>query len=214
MFEDFLNDYLIKINEQDREAILNYAGLGFRKVNSILRGVWDYDKNGRLTDEIRNEAIELASRLRDSLLKVPPLAFNMTTYRGVGISTFYKSGITSLKELKYLEGNYFYEDGFTSTSMLRETSFFAKQPEWGSNCNIEITYLIPQDSEDGLCIHSADLNYAVNQNEFLINSSTLFRVLGVQIDENSNKAYIKMMLIPQKLWNPLDYEMERQNLQK
>ncbi len=37
MFNDFLNDYLAKINEQDREVIFNYAGLGFRKVNSILR---------------------------------------------------------------------------------------------------------------------------------------------------------------------------------
>ncbi len=166
-----------------------------------------------LTEEVRKEANETASLLRVAILKVSPLGFNMTTYRGVGISTFYKSGITSLKELKYLEGNYFYEEWFTSTSMLRETSFFAKQPEWGSNCNIEITYLIPQDSEDGLCIHSSELNYAINQNEFLINSSSLFKVLKVQTDEN-NTARIKMMLIPQKLWNSLDYEMERQNLGK
>lgn len=209
MLDEFLNAYLVKINENDREIIRNYTGLGFQKINSILRGIWDYEKNGILTEKIKKEAYKSASNLRATLLKVPPLSFNLTTYRGVGISAFYPSGISNLEELKYLKGNYFFEEGFTSTSMLRETSFFAHQPDWGSNCNIEITCLIPRDSEDGICLHSRELNYAASQNEFLINNSSLFKILEVQIDKRTNTAKIIMILIPQKLWNPMDYEMER-----
>lgn len=207
--KEFLNTYDKRLDEFDRESLMNYQGLGFRKINSILRGVWDYEKNGKLTPEIKREAHIMSENLRIALLKTPTLPFTMKTYRGVSIATFYQSGITKLEELEYLKGKYFYEEGFTSTSLIRERSFFINKPSFGEDCNIEIEYIIPEDSCDGVLLDATITGYETNQSEFLINSSTLFQVMDVEVDKNTNTARIKLFLIPQKLWNPLDYEQER-----
>lgn len=208
-FNEFLNTFYERTNDEERQNIQSYTGLNFRKVNSYLRGVWDYEKNGRLTEEIKNEASELASNLRKVLLKAPVLPFNIVVYRGVGIETFYSYGITKIEDLIYLKDKFMYEDGFTSTSLLRSNSFYENKPEWGSICNIEIECLVPSESEDGLPLIDSDMSYSENQLEFLINSSSLFKVIDVEINKEQNTARIKTILIPQKLWNPLDYEMER-----
>ena len=44
-FNLFLNEFYDKTNYVEREEIKNYTGLNFRKINSILRGIWDYDNN-------------------------------------------------------------------------------------------------------------------------------------------------------------------------
>lgn len=208
-FNEFLNTFYERTSSEERQNIQSYTGLNFRKVNSYLRGVWDYEKNGRLTDEIKSEASELASSLRKVLLKAPVLPFNMLVYRGVGIETFYSYGITKIEDLIYLKDKFMYEDGLTSTSLLRKSSFYENKPEWGSICNIEIECLVPSETEDGLPLIDSDISYSENQLEFLINSSSLFKVIDVEINKEQNTARIKTILIPQKLWNPLDYEMER-----
>ena len=208
-FTVFLDEFYERTSIQERASILSYTGLSFRKVNDYLRGIWNYEKNGKLTDEVKKEASSIADNLRKVLLKAPFLPFNMVVYRGVGISTFYSYGITKIEDLIYLKDIYLYEEGFTSTSLLRSNSFYSKQPEWGSICNIEIECLVPSESEDGVALIDNIISYSENQLEFLINSSSLFKVIDVKIDKESNKAKIKTILIPQKLWNPLDYDMER-----
>ncbi len=208
-FDAFLEEFYKKTSNEERDGILSYTSLKFRKVNDILRGVWNYEKNGKLTEEIKSETNNLANSLRRVLLKAPVLPFNMKVYRGVGISSFYSYGITKLEDLIFLKDKYMYEEGFTSTSLLRTNSFYAKQPEWGSICNIEIKCTIPEYSEDGVALIDSSISYSESQLEFLINSSSLFKVIDVEVNKSENTARIKTILIPQKLWNPLDYEMER-----
>lgn len=209
IFSEFLNVFYERTSTEERENIKSYTGLNFRKVNSCLRGVWDYEKNGKLTDEVKEEAYKLATNLRKVFLKAPLLPFNIVVYRGVGIETFYSYGITKIEDLIYLKDKYLYEEGFTSTSLLRSNSFYYNQPEWGSICNIEIECLVPSESEDGLPLIDSDMSYSENQLEFLINNLSLFKVLDVLIDKENNTAKIKTILIPQKLWNQPDYERER-----
>jgi len=213
-FKEYLNSFIRKLSQEEMDKIIRYTGIDFRRVNPILRGYWDYDKSGVLTDEIKNEAHALADDIRKILFKSTSLGFNFKTYRGTSIRNFYSYGINSLSDLTLLIGRYFYEEGFTSTSLLQETSFFSKQPEWGDFCNIEIEYLISADSDDGMALINDSLSYSESQNEFLINSGSLFKVLNVEIDSNNNQAKVIMVLIPEKIWNPLDYEIEHQNLQK
>lgn len=208
-FDNFLNNFFEATNYEEREVLKRYTGLDFRKVNSILRGIWDYEKNGALTEETKKDISEYARALRSVLLKAPSLPFNMNVYRGLGIEAFYSYGISNLNDLICLKGKYMYEDGFTSTSLLKTNSFFTKPPEWGSKCNIEMECLVPASSEDGVALILEDISYSSNQLEFLINSSSLFKVIDVIIDEKNNSAKIKTILIPQKIWSPLDYEMER-----
>lgn len=209
VFDTFLNAFFETTNYEEREILKRYTGLDFRKVNSILRGIWDYEKNGVLTEDIKKEISEYARVLRSVLLKAPSLPFNINVYRGLGIEAFYSYGISNLGDLICLKGKYMYEEGFTSTSLLRTNSFFTKPPEWGSTCNIEMECIIPASSEDGVALILDEISYSSNQLEFLISSSSLFKVVDVIIDEEKRSAKIKTILIPERIWNPLDYEMER-----
>jgi len=214
-FETYISNLLASLTRDEISKILRYTGIDFRRVNPVLRGYWDYDKSGALTDEIKSDAYVLAESIRKIILKSSrSLGFNLKTYRGTSIRSFYSLGITSLCDLSCLKDKYLYESGFTSTSLLSETSFFVKQPEWGDLCNIEIEYFIPGDSNDGIALLSESLSYSTSQNEFLINNGSLFKVVDINVDKAKNCAYLKMVLIPEKIWNPLDYQMEHQNLEK
>lgn len=209
-----LNRFIENLNTEEKNTIREYTGLNFRKINSILRGYWDYEITGRLTENMKFQIKELSNNLRKILIKSPELPFNMVTYRGVNISAFRSFGITTLQELPLLKNNFIYEEGFTSTSMVKETSFYEKQPEWGNSCNIEITYVIPTGADDGIMLTDEQISYSPNQNEYLINNSSLFKVLDVEVNEPKNCAKIKMILIPQKIWNLIDYEIERKDCQE
>ncbi len=207
--DGYIEKYLEKINCDEQNTLKAYTGLAFRRINSVLRGSWDYEINGALTAQVKEESQQLADSIRTILLKSDSLPMNIKTYRGVSLSAFRAYGVNSLNDLKNMENRYMYEDGFTSTTLIRDESFFYKQTDWGEKANIEVEYLIPNESDDGMVLNNASTSFSPNQDEYLINSSSLFKVLSVDIDEKNNQAKIRMALVPQKVWNSYDYEMER-----
>lgn len=207
--DGYIEKYLEKINCDEQNTLKAYTGLAFRRINSVLRGSWDYETNGALTAQVKEESYQLADSIRTILLKSDSLPMDIKTYRGVSLSAFRAYGVNSLNDLKNMENRYMYEDGFTSTTLIRDESFFYKQTDWGEKANIEVEYLIPNESDDGVVLNCAAISFSPNQDEYLINSSSLFKVLSVDIDEKNNQAKIRMALVPQKVWNPYDYEMER-----
>lgn len=94
-----------------------------------------------------------------------------------------------------------YEEGFTSTSISSESSYFNKTLENGKTYNVGIKYLIPRESKDGILLSSSDLSYSPNQNEYLLNSGSLVKVLDVSVDSERNLAELVVMLIPKRLWD-------------
>ena len=209
-FASFLNEYLSRLNNENLANLRSYTGLQFRNVNAVLRNNWNYEVNGRLTSELKEESLHLAEEIRHAINKAPQINGGIKTYRGVSIATFQSYNIFTLNDLYALEGKYLYEEGFTSTSLIKEKSFFYTDPfTLNGKPNILIEYLIPDGSDDGIALLSDEISYSPNQAEFLINSSTLFRVISVSVDEKNNVAYMKVLLIPQRIWNTQDYEMER-----
>ena len=95
-------------------------------------------------------------------------------------------------------GQYFYERGFTSTSILRETSAFSSELDCWKTRNIEIEYLIPSEFNEGLPLITKDLCYTDIENEFLINTGTLCKIVDVMVDED--KAYLTAVFVPKKIW--------------
>ncbi len=209
--EAYIEKYKERLSYQEQQTLKSYTGLAFRRINSILRGSWDYEINGALTPEIKAESNQLADAIRTTLMKSESLPMDMKVYRGVSLSTFRAYGVNSLSDLKKMENKYMYEDGFTSTTLIREESFFYKQTEWGEKANIEVEYLIPNESDDGAFLNDASVSFSPNQDEYLINSGSLFKVISVDIDEKTNQARVRMALVPQKVWSPYDYEMERKS---
>lgn len=212
-FDSFLSEYLSKLNKEDAINLRSYTGLKFRNVNAILRNNWNYEVNGKLTKELKEESLELAEKIHCAINKAPEINGGIKTYRGVSINSFQSYNIFTLADLKSLEGKYLYEEGFTSTSLIKNQSFFYKEPfTLTGKPNILIEYLIPDGSDDGIPLLCDEISFSPNQVEFLINSSSLFRVSYVEVDQKNNVALMQILLIPQRVWNPHDYEMERNSL--
>ena len=94
-----------------------YTGFSYGKINSLKRGVWDYDKLGMQTKEIKQEYEEAGKNLEKIISKVEPLPTNMVTYRGCDLKYFWRFGIHSLEELSELKGTYIYDNAFKYFNM-------------------------------------------------------------------------------------------------
>ena len=204
-------EFLEKLSLEERNCLLNYTGLGFRNINAVLRNTWNYQVNGALSPELKKEYTLLGDQIRKVLNKALELPMGIKTYRGVSINAFYAYNISTIQDLKYLENGYLFEDGFTSTSLIKEKCFYYKNPyTLTGKPNILIEYLIPQNSCDGIPLISEESSLAVSQDEFLINRSSLFKVTKVSVDYSNNTAFLQVLLIPEKVWNYSDYIRERE----
>ena len=199
------------ISNQEIELIRYYTGIAYRKINAILRDNWNYETNGLLTDEKKDEYRKLSSDISSVIDRIPPLKNNIITYRGSTLSPFKRYGINSLEDLLSLNGEYYYEQAFTSTSLIREASFFDRALEWHSKCDIEIAYLIPKDSNEGIPLLDSNTSYSKQQSEYLINKGSLSKIKDVKLSPDKTKAYITMLLIPKRIWNK---DIQRDNNNK
>jgi len=214
VFGDFYDKYLEKLSYIEMENIKSYTGYQFRNINALLRNNWTYEVNGILDKDMEALFSNMSIIINQALGKVDSLPVNMKTYRGVDLSSFSAYHIQKIEDLMFLKGNYLYESGFTSTSIIRETSFYYVPSEWGKKANIEIEYLIPEGSDDGVLLSSENLTCSSVQNEYLIRSSSLFKVIDVNIDSIRQVAKLLVMLVPEKVWNPVDYAREKTEIGK
>ncbi len=208
-----VDDFISQLSSEEAKNLRSYTGYQFRNINAVLRNNWNYEVNGRLTDELKKEYNALAENIHQVLNKTTAIPTGIKTYRGVSIQAFQSYGIFSLNDLVYLEGKYLYEEGFTSTSLIKEKCFYYTDPfTLTGKPNILIEYLIPENSDDGIALLSDNLSYSTNQTEFLLRDSSLFKVISVSIDTTNNVAFMKLMLIPERIWNYPDYEFERNEM--
>ncbi len=202
-------NYIEGLSVNELASLRYYTGYDFRNINNTMRCKWNYEENGLLTNEKKDKYQKLGEEISNIINRFPEISFNMKAYRGVSIRAFYDYGITSLSELSNMVGHYIYESGFTSSSLLRNHSFFAKQPEWGDRCNIEIEYYIPANSHDGAILLSDALSYSKGQIEYVMNSGSLSKIISVEIDKENDTARLQAVLIPKTLWDPKEPEQER-----
>ena len=187
----------LKLSKVDYLILRNYTGFNFKGINSILRNKWTYDYNGILSKEKEYRFRENAEDISELIKEFPKNRKSFKVYRGVTIDAFKDYGINRLSDLKYLEDNYIFEQGFTSTSLLRETSYFNKEID-GKLYNIELEIVVPKDSQDGMPLIGNELSYSPNQNEYVIDRESLIKIIDVEV-ENSY-AFLKGILIPKKLY--------------
>lgn len=205
----YLSDFYSNVSFEEIDKVRYYTGIAYKDINSILRGNWNYETNGMLTEEKRKKNVELANDLSRIISNTTNIPANIKTYRGVGLYSFKDYGINSIEELSQLKGQYYFDSGFASTSLIRERSFFDRLLEYHDDCNIEIEYLIPEESNDGIPLLTDELSYSKVQSEYLINKENLSKIVDVKISLDGTKAYLKAILVPQKIWN-LSYNNKNQ----
>ena len=103
-------EYLNKLNLEEATDLRSYTGYQFRNINAILRNNWNYEVNGKLTPELKEEYCLLAEKIQRALNKAPELPIGIKVYRGVSIQTFHSYGIFSLADLVHLNNQFFYDN--------------------------------------------------------------------------------------------------------
>lgn len=201
IFKDNIDEFLSNITQDELLDLRSYTGYNFKNINAILRNNWTYEENGLLDFETKKRFYDLSNKISSILNKFPSLPYNFTAYRGTTLDSFSKYGITSISDLKSLEGNYMFEEGFTSTSVIEDTCYFNKTLDTGKNYNVEIKYLISPEYDEGALLLNNDMSYSINQNEYLINKCSLSKVIDVKINEKLNQAILIVVLVPRKKWD-------------
>ena len=195
-----------KLSYREAEDLRRYTGIEYKAINSVLRGYWNYDELGRKTSEKEAEIRKSAERISEIIKKTPKLHSHLKTYRGTNLDNFRGYGVENLEDLKNLDGQFFFEPGFTSTSLSREDSFFDREFEdtYRKKDDIEIEILLPSGAQDGIALNTNDLSYSKSQKEYLIDKGSLFRIMNVET--NGETAKLTMALIPKEFAdeNPWD----------
>ena len=197
-FNNELNSFISKLTEDQILTIKGYTGLESKKINAILRNNWNYEEHGLKTSDEEHKLyqdIAIIDKLIDSY---PKTKNAFIVYRGTPLDSLKKYGINTLEDIMHLKGKFMYEEGFTSTSIEEKESYFKKEV-YGKINNIEIKYIIPPNSQDGIPLTTEDLSYSTNQQEYLIERHSLSKVIDVEI--NDNTAVITALLIPKSIWN-------------
>lgn len=201
LFDENISNFVSSLSMDELMDLRSYTGYNYKFINAILRGSWKYERHGLLTNEQRIKYSKLAYSVSSVLDKFQIPNIDFITFRGTTLNFFSSYGINELKQLEILKGRFIYDAGFTSTSILEESSYFNKTLDDGRWCNVGIRYLIPSDSNDGALLINDDLSYSTNQNEFLLNSGALTKVMDVSIDEANNTAILTVVLIPKKIYD-------------
>ena len=199
VFGEMAAEFTSNLSYQEALSLRSYTGFSHKEINALLRDKWNYEQHGKLTDERRNEYTEIGQEVEKVVFKFPPLERNIKTYRGVTLAQFRDYGIYSLEDLK---AKYFYDGGFTSTSLVRKSSLYNTEAFQIGKRNIEIEYLIPEECRDGALLLDEYTSHYKAENEYIINSGSLIRILSVDIDKENNTAFLRAILVPKKVWDP------------
>lgn len=202
VFGEMAADFTMGLTYKEALSLRSYTGFSHKEINALLRDKWNYEQHGLLTDEKRREYSQIGEDVEKVVFKFPPLDRNIKVYRGVTLAQFRDYGINSLDELTAMQGKYFYDSGFTSTSLVRKSSLYNTEAFQIGKRNIEIEYLIPEECHDGALLLDEYTSHYKAENEYIINSGSLIRILSVDIDKENNTAFLRAILVPKKVWDP------------
>ena len=200
-FTEEIEQFENSVSLDDLQIMKSYTGFDFKWINAILRNNWNYEEHGLKTEEKVRKWQTIGEKISSLIDMFPSTQESFMTYRGTTIREFYQYGIHTLEELNALKGKYLYEKAFTSTSLEEDNSYFGKEIR-GEIPNIEVKYIIPSNSQDGIPLLSSDLNYYLPRKEYVLNKDALSKVLDVEVKENT--AHISVLLIPKRIWNKPD----------
>lgn len=215
IFGTMASEFTFGLTYKEALSLRSYTGFSHKEINALLRDKWNYEQHGLLTDEKRNDYSRIAQEVEKTIFKFPSLDRNIRVYRGVTLAQFSDYGIYNLEDLTAMEGRYFYDSGFSSTSLIRKSSLYQTSAFQIGNRNIEIEYLIPEECHDGALLLDDYTSHYKAENEYLINSSSLIRIISVDIDKEKNTAFLRAVLVPKKIWDPMAVKyLEEQTAKK
>lgn len=206
--DQFCQNYTNRLEEvldpASQSALKDYSGFNYKTINQVSRGQWNYDLLGAQTPEKLTHAQNTISQIRQAIAVAPPLEADLITYRGTNLDSFQGYNISSLSDLRQLQGQFFLETGFTSTSLSPDGSFANRDFDdpLRPPCNISIEYLIPKENHEVIGLLSHATSYNPEQHEILIDQDSLSYISNVEISPDQSGAKLQMTLIPREIYDP------------
>ena len=96
---EIVKQYVYSLNMDEISDLRFYTGYDFRNINNTMRGKWNYEENGLLTQEKKDMYNELGERIYKVINKFPQLNLNIKAYRGVNIKAFWDYGVYTLDDI-------------------------------------------------------------------------------------------------------------------
>ena len=190
------------LSPDEKSAVKDYSGFRFAWINSVARGIWDYDKLGRKTPELEEEIKDSTRKIISAIEKAPKAEHDFMTFRGTDLSGFRAYGVEKVSDLANMRGQFMLEQGFTSTAIAREQNFAERgvQSLWINSSNVEMRYHIPKGAGDFIALSSDELSYSPQQTEVLIDHDSLFFINDVNVDKEDH-AVVDAILIPLSVYD-------------
>lgn len=204
---DFSDTYASAISQtltnDEKSALKYYSGYNYRLVNQVARGQWNYDLLGEQTPEKLANAQTAIAELSDAINAAPSPDLDFATYRGTNLESFLGYNVNSLSDLNKLQGQFFLESGFTSSTLDPEKSFtdYDFDDPLRKPCDIKMKILVPKETTEVVGLLSDDTCYN-EQKEILFDKSSLFYIKSVHQNPAESQAELEMLLIPQNVYDP------------
>ncbi|WP_139354998.1 ADP-ribosyltransferase, partial [Clostridium acetobutylicum] len=147
----YYDNWLKSLNDSERNAIRQYTGNDYKKINNYLRGVNDS------LDGIDPKIIEDIK----SGLKKASVPHDMKVYRGTDLNplrNLIDVGKDGSLDFSSLVGKTFKDDGFMSTALVKESSFDYMNVSWEIN--------VPKGTE---AAYVSKISYFPDEAELLLN---------------------------------------------
>lgn len=202
--QDYSNRLKDTIDLTNQSALKDYSGFNYKTINQVSRGQRNYDLLGAQTPEKLASAQNSINQIRQAIATAPPIETDLITHRGTNLDSFQGYNINSLSELKQLQGQFFLETGFTSTSLCSDDSFANHDFDdpLRPPCNISIEYFIPKENHEVIGLLSHATSYNPEQHEILIDQDSLSYISNVEISPDKSSAKLQMTLIPREIYDP------------
>ena len=157
---------------------------------------------GERTPESIRDADERMHNISAAIEKAPSIGADIIATRGTNLGNFYGYNFESIADLASLEGQFFLETGFTSTAIVSEKSFAGRELDdpTRQECNIEMTYMIPGETEDAVALLNDEVSYSPQQTEYLLQRGMLSYVKEVKVDKEHNTAKLTLVVIPRSIY--------------
>lgn len=194
------------LSYDEKDALKNYTGYGYKYINQFARGIWNYDFLGERTPESISKAESETQMLTRAIDKAPAIGADILTARGTNLDSFHGYNVAELADLSSLKGQFFLETGFTSTAIVHEKGFAGRDLDdpTREKCNVEILYMIPGETDDAVALLTDEVSYSPNQTEYLLQKGTLSYIKEVRVDPEHNSAQLVMMVIPRSIYEQPD----------
>ncbi|TWM27107.1 putative ADP-ribosyltransferase Certhrax [Bacillus paralicheniformis] len=173
----YYDHWLDSLTENEKNAIKQYTGNDYTRINNYLRG---------LSDSLEGVELDVIDNIKNGLKKAN-VPHDIQVYRGTDlrpIQDLYKIDDEGNIIAESLVGKIFKDDGFVSTAMVKESSFDHMNVSWEIN--------IPKGAH---AAYLGKISHFPNEAELLLNSGQQMIIKSAVIDSSGKMHLILDLLL-------------------